>query len=266
MPNHITNLITFGTDSDSLSTFQKMLHDMRADGEPLGSFDFNKLIPMPGSLDIPCSSDTKAGLKLYTAFQKETARIVKTMFSATDEERKAAVTAHLAKWDAKKKESPEVWELGEKAFQNIQKYGCPTWYEWANKNWGTKWNAYQGRPLQDGDDTMCFLTAWSAVPGLMEKLSEKYPEQTITYRWADEDIGNNVGEMVLKGGEIIEDHTPVPGSREAYEMASDIMGIDLAAFGLYLNKDRTNYEYQDEPPAEAKPKPVKKPKRKEPSR
>jgi len=266
MPNHVTNLITFGTDSNSLSAFQKMLHEMRADGEPLGSFDFNKLIPMPKSLDIPCSSETRAGLKLYTAFQKETARIVKTMFSVTDEERKAAATAHLAKWDAKKKESPEIWTLGEKAYQNVQKYGCPTWYEWANKNWGTKWNAYQSRPLQDGDDTMCFLTAWSAVPGLMKKLSEKYPEQTITYRWADEEVGFNVGEIVLKGGDIIDGHSPVPGSRKAYEMAADIMGIDLAEFNLYLNKDKTNYEHREEPPVETRPQTAKKSKRRDVAR
>ncbi len=75
---------------------------------------------------------------------------------------------------------------------------------------------------------MRFLTAWSAVPELMRKLSEKYPEQRITYRWADEDIGYNVGEIVLKGGKIIEDRTPVPGSREAYEMAAEIMGVDIA--------------------------------------
>ncbi len=49
----------------------------------------------------------------------------------------------------------------------------------------------------------------------MRKFSEKYPEQRITYRWADEDIGYNVGEIVLKGGKVIEDHTTVPESREA---------------------------------------------------
>ncbi len=76
----------------------------------------------------------------------------------------------------------------------------------------------------------------------------------------------NVGEIILKGGDIIENHTPIPGSREAYEMASDIMGIDLAEFGLYLNKDKTSCEYRDAPPVETKPQPSKKPKRKDVSR
>jgi len=264
MPNNITNLITFGTDSDSLSAFQKMLHDMRADGEPLGSFDFNKLIPMPKSLNIEEGTRTEQGLKLYQEFMQERAAIIQSDMSPARKEN--ALTVLDRTWRPRRMKDPMTWKLGQQAYNNLQKYGYTSWYGWCIQNWGTKWNTYQSRPLQAGDDTMGFLTAWSAVPGLMKKLSEKYPEQTITYRWADEDIGSNVGEIILKGGDIIEDHTPVPGSREAYEMASDIMGINLAEFGLYLNKNKTNYEYQDEPPAETKPKPAKKSKRKGVSR
>jgi len=266
MPNHITNQITFGTDSDSLAAFQKMLHDVKVDGAPLGSFDFNKLIPMPESLNIESGSRTDAGLRMYSDFVKESAAVAQATLHASEQTREKLVGKHLEKWHNKREKDPETWELGEKAYQNIQKYGCPTWYEWANQNWGTKWNAYQSHSLRDGDDTMCFLTAWSAVPNLIKKLSEKYPEQTITYRWADEEIGYNVGEIVLKGGDVIEDRTPVPGSREAYEMAADIMDTNLAAFHLYLNKDKTSYEYRDEPPVETRPQSAKKPKRKDMSR
>ncbi len=52
MPNNITNQITFGSDSTALAAFQRMLHDMRMDGQPLGSIDFNKLLPMPKELDM----------------------------------------------------------------------------------------------------------------------------------------------------------------------------------------------------------------------
>ena len=41
---------------------------------------------------------------------------------------------------------------------------------------------------------------------------------------------------------------PVPGSREAYELASDIMGIALEDFDLYLSEDKSTYEYHEDPP------------------
>lgn len=102
--------------------------------------------------------------------------------------------------------------------------------------------------LGKDDDTLEFFTAWSSVPTILEALSRKYPDQTISYRWADEDIGSNVGEAVYKNGEMIDANIPEPGSREAYELASDIMGIDLADFDLYLSADKSTYEYHEDPP------------------
>lgn len=251
MPNHVTNLITFGSDSASLAAFQKMAQDMKMDGEPLGSFDFNTLIPMPPSLDIEAGTQTERGLKLYQEFAQERAAITKSELSPAREE---AALAELDRvWQPRRMQDPMTWNLGKQAHDNLQKYGHATWYEWCIQNWGTKWNSYQSRPVQNGDDTMAFLTAWGSVPEIMKKLSEKYPEQTITYRWADEDIGYNVGELVLKGGGIVGEHIPAAGSREAYEMAADIMGMELSDFDLYLNKDGTSYEYREPSPLETKP-------------
>ena len=100
------------------------------------------------------------------------------------------------------------------------------------------------------DDTLDFFTAWNCVTPILEALSRKYPDQTISYRWADEDIGSNVGEAVYKNGEMVDANIPEPGSRAAYELASDIMGIDLEDFDLYLSDDKTTYEYREDPPKE----------------
>ena len=35
----------------------------------------------------------------------------------------------------------DIVAIGEKYVTNIELYGCPTWYEWCNRYWGTKWNA-----------------------------------------------------------------------------------------------------------------------------
>lgn len=251
MPNHVTNQITFGEDAASQAAFQRMLHELRSEDGPLGSIDFNKLIPMPPELKIECGSRTDSGLKLYKEFMAESAAVSLSTLHAPEAERTAQVTAHLEKWDAKEKADPELWELGKSAFQNIQKYGSPTWYEWSIQHWDTKWNAYQCRPLTEKDDTMVFLTAWSSVPKLVAAISKKYRHQEITYRWADEDLGHNVGEIVFKNGEQIEVDIPADGSRMAYEMAAELTGLDLADCNLYLTADKSTYEHRKDPPPSA---------------
>ena len=225
MPNHITNLISFGDQPEQVAAFHQMLRDLRQEDGVYGSIDFNKLIPMPESLNIESGSRTSSGLDAYRRFMNGDK-------TAADFE----------------KEYPEEWALGKQAYENIQQYGAPTWYEWCNKHWGTKWNAYSCVELGKDDDTLEFYTAWSSVPTILEALSKKYPDQAVSYRWADEDIGSNVGEAVYKNGIIIDSNIPEPGSREAYELASDIMGIELADFDLYLSEDKSTYEYHEDSP------------------
>lgn len=227
MPNHITNLISFGDQPEQVAAFHQMLRELRQEDGVYGSIDFNKLIPMPESLDMESGSSTSDGLAAYRRFM---------MGDKTAE--------------AFRKEHPEAWALGKQAYENIQQYGVPTWYEWCNRNWGTKWNAYSCAELDKNADTMEFMTAWSSVPGILEALSRKYPDQAVSYRWADEDIGSNVGEAVFQNGKMVDSNIPIPGSREAYELASDIMGIALEDFDLYLSEDKSTYEYREEPPKE----------------
>lgn len=246
MPNNITNQITFGTDKDSLSAFHEMLEFVRVKDSFLGSMDFNKLIPMPSSLNITAGSDTVKGLELYKDF-------VDVYLLGRDPagfdllnipEKSEQVFLRL-----RKDIEPDVWALGKAAFQNTQKHGSPTWYEWCNKHWGTKWNAYDCIPVDEHSDTLQFFTAWDSVPEIVKLLSEKFPAQRLSYRWADEDLGQNAGSLVFKAGAVIDSDIPIEGSREAYEMAADIMSIDLAAYGYQLSKDGTTYEYResDEP-------------------
>lgn len=260
MPNHITNEITFGTDSAALAAFQKMLAEMQADDGFLGSIDFNKLIPMPESMNIEAGSRTDKGLKLYKAFLKESENIALQGLVSTPETHESAVQRHLEKFTAEKEADPEAWALGEQALRNIQKYGCATWYEWANHNWGTKWNAYDCRPLGPQSHTMRFSTAWNSVPQILVALSRKYPEQRIVYRWADEDIGHNVGEMTFEKGMVVDLDIPEGSSRAAYEMAADIKKVSLGDYSLHLSKDGTTYEYREDKMEPPMKHPQKKPK------
>lgn len=244
MPNNITNQITFGSDSAALAAFQQMLHDMQMEGEPLGSIDFNKLLPMPKELNMEAGSRTDQGLKLVREYHHALADLELRKPSLTPADYAAELHQCEGLYREKRMADPVTWALGEQAYSNIQRFGSPTWYEWCNRNWGTKWNAYSASHLGESSDTMEFYTAWSSVPKIITLLSKKYPEQTITYRWADEDIGSNVGELIWKDGEVIDVNVPEGGSREAYEMAAEIMGANLSDYGLCLTADGSSYEYR----------------------
>ena len=65
MPNHIYNRIRLYTDEE---TRTRIIHDVMNDEDGPGSIDFEKLIPMPKSLDITDGSMTDMGEKLYAMY------------------------------------------------------------------------------------------------------------------------------------------------------------------------------------------------------
>ena len=200
----VTNYITFGTGEASLAAFRAMLREVRRAAHPLGSIDFNKLIPTPRELAIEHSDRTTAGLKLYQAFMKESADLMKAALFADKDERSAMEAGFRAKWEAVEQKKREIWVLGEQAHKNLMQYDCPTWYEWRNLNWGTASNATEFADLDKGGDTMTFTTSRVAVPKLVQAMSERFPEQKITYSWADGDTRQHLGRMVFKDSKAIE--------------------------------------------------------------
>lgn len=113
--------------------------------------------------------------------------------------------------------------------EEMQQTRGRNWYDWSIANWGTKWNSYShGVSDINWDDgwttTYTFETAWSAVPDLIRRISEEYPDVDIFYRYADEDTGYNCGTMKFEGGQLVEEHVPNGGSKEAYELAFDLWG------------------------------------------
>ena len=221
MPNHVTNQLVFDCPEEE---FLRVAESVRREGSYLGSVDFNRILPMPPELDIEAGSRGEKGLQLYRSYLREVRAL-------DDPSRSGEV---LARFESRIREDPEAWELGKAYHENIERFRAPHWYDWCIRNWGTKWNAYDCHEVEPGSKELRFLTAWSAVPDLVSKISDRFPDVEIAYGFADEDIGRNVGTVSFRGGKLVDHDIPAPGSREAYEMAARIMEVDLRDYGITL--------------------------------
>lgn len=238
MPNHIENIITLKGDKQQIDA---MLNKIKSDEYGAGTIDFNKIIPMPESLNIEAGSRTDKGLKLYKEFigeclldRKET-DVLKVTEKALAEAEKAFLNRRT---DVK----PDEWKLGKAAWNNIQKYGAPTWYEWCINNWGTKWNAYGYDKNSDysSEKSLRFQTAWSAPQPVIERLSAMYPDVTFEQEFADEDLGANCGRKCYRNGECTESYYP-ESLKDGIEFACRVWDYDPADLDFALNKTGTEY-------------------------
>ncbi len=238
MPNHVTNIVKFSGNTDRI---QEMLKRIQNDEYGRGTVDFNKIIPMPEALDIRAGSMTRRGLEAYQGFVAVyTLAGTRTGLDLLNIPQKSESVFLSVRTDIK----PEEWALGKAAFQNIQKYGAPTWYEWCIQNWGTKWNAYDCDIAPDGTQIK-FLSAWSAPHPILQKLSEMYPDIVMEHQWADGDLGVNCGQRSYRGGAILDEYYPDYGKRSV-EFACQVMGAEPEDYGLVLSQDGTEYACAEE--------------------
>ena len=211
MPNHIATQITVRGRRDLVDQLVAQVKSTYKDekgNEHESPFDFNKITPMPESLDIDEGSRGHDGMKYILALAKES-------FDLTDDDRKVMERmSNLEK--GSKEEFDETIELGRKYLRNIAEYGHPTWYGWSRMNWGTKWNCYDVEG--DGLGNYSFNTAWCFAYPVIERLSQMFPELEIEFAYADEDCGCNTGCGTFRNGELIGGEIPENCSDRAYEI------------------------------------------------
>lgn len=79
----------------------------------------------------------------------------------------------------------------------VSKYGTPSWYAWANRNWGTKWGDCHTKVESEetyGDTTelkITFETAWSPMPNVIAKAAERFPQLTFELCYFESGLGFN---------------------------------------------------------------------------
>lgn len=205
MPNWTWNKITC-----KKSLGDKLLKETE-DGYCL---DFNKLIPMPESLNLTAGSIEEKSVASYFLSLDEIGKSElqnnlkkhKLIFDGTywekykreineyinnpDKLKDDRETFNIASEEAENK-FKDLNELGKAYVDNIFNYGDSQWYHWCNKNWGTKWNVLDDVEVEFDSSTneyeISFNTAWSPPYGIIEEYSKFCSDEEFNWEYENED-------------------------------------------------------------------------------
>ena len=244
MPNYVKNRITL-LNGESVEEALKDVLTKDENGKL--TFDFNKLIPMPKELDIESSSNYEDYFKVYLNTcvddQKTFDKLIKTCLSNNpyDEKKDYILSEKEIEEIYKRYKSvskEEMLKVGEQIANNLLKYKAKDWYDWDNRNWGTKWNACDCGIY---DNVIEFDTAWNFPTPIAKKLFKKYPKLNIEWIYSEEQICCYGGYMKQIDGKI-EEKEFEEDSKEMYENAFELWGCE----GMYrYNEESGTYEFDD---------------------
>jgi len=166
MPNWAYNSMTVRSTSESKQTaihdLQEFLEFIKVTDPETGaiSYDLTKAHPMPEALmgtrsPVPYSPEPHPNWVEMLAEGQMTQE----------------------RFDELCAENIKFYEAGQKAYAET---GYTDWYDWANKEWGTKWapRFEHNDPELDEEHeqvSMYYETAWSPADGLVSKMSERFP-------------------------------------------------------------------------------------------
>lgn len=260
MPNWVKNKIIVGNkrfiDEIKAAHFAKT-------GEGEETFDFNTVKRMPEELNVEFGSRSEDGIRLYLAsinpkckffgteetkvtnkrFKEISAIMGRRLFGAPDSLSEAEFKGLASKYNG---DLAEVVDIGRRHVQNAENHGACCWYEWAVKNWGTKWNASDTLVASDGK-SFTFDTAWEPAFPVVLELSRKHPDIRMAFLFSDENIGSGVGYALLTGGQVDFSGDFPDQSKDAYKLAFDLWGC---ADEYRWDDKKGKYVYADSPEAE----------------
>lgn len=199
MPNHITNKLVVEGGREELLKFEI---ECQGEETPL---DFEKIIPTPEQLKgFDPSMNVVYAVEIKYELQKPYGDYLKL--------------------------SAEEQSDFDQGCKNYEELGCIYWYDWRNKHWGTKWNAYDTSKSDHVDHLeIIFNTPWSPPLPVFEALAEKYPELHLRMEFSDEEAGCGVGKITAEDGgvalELFEDF-----SNEAYEKSFELGAADKSHY------------------------------------
>lgn len=184
MPNHCSNkLVVRG----SVSVIDLMIEKVRGSDS---AFDFEKIVPMPESLNIESGSTTDYALAIIEYYDGDSSALKKVLEYPWVKSMNIVKLDDLANHLIKTEKANMI--NGLKAKHNMKTYGHKDWYDWKVHHWGTKWNAYDGdkewSPFGQGK-FIRFVTAWGPPVPVIEKLSKEFPSLAFDLRYSVEGEG-----------------------------------------------------------------------------
>lgn len=161
-------------------------------------FDFDKILPMPESLQIEAGSRGDDGyLALYGTDEQIAEALAWPRWAGLGLTDRAKLLVHL------EKTAPDSLRIGKQYKANLDRYGCTNWYDWNIKNWGTKWNASDS---EEKGGKITFQTAWSPPVPVILATSKQFPKLEFVLRFWEGGAGFQ-GIFKARAGEVMENET-----------------------------------------------------------
>ena len=156
MPNWCQNEVTvIASDREQAEAFVNFIKYEQ------NYFSFDRVIPMPDDLKGTRSPATIVSQEEYDKWLEDSNPNIKRYLKP--------ITQEMS--DRFKKE-----------------YGCDNWYDWTNKNWGTKWDTDCGEiDIDDfGRVEYKFDTAWGPPKPIYKALRELFPKLEISWFYRED--------------------------------------------------------------------------------
>lgn len=254
MPNWTYNTMTITSDSHTL--LEKIKNELIGENELL---DFNKVIPMPETMNVISGSYEEDRLKYYclktnTPMPENLSHYfpyLRYMTKKNGEEYTLKDYEDYLKINENKKpqtvyesypDTRESWLMeGEKIYINITKYGYKDWYDWCTKHWNTKWNACDTNTDETKNELIYhFNTAWNAPIPVAKEISKKYKVKVTLYS-EYEDYGERGTEYTFVNGEEKE-YKEYPSDEDVEDKYGDYDDWSDEAYDYKYTPIRTTIE------------------------
>ena len=219
-------------------------------------FDFNKVIPMPESLNVESGSKSSWGSEIFTfpdrLIGSENDWVARRAKGLSTLLLSQGVTTYQDLSNLVLSENPPDWwfcaeesarldltaivRCGHVCMDNIKRYGHDTWYSWSIAHWGTKWNSYHNSisDVEPSSFTFEYQTAWSPPTPVLTKLFEMFPRLSFTIDYIDEGW-LYAGTMTSENGELVDHDVP----------SSEMNSFVYEKFGWEFDEDEDEDEDED---------------------